>query len=114
MATMTNKCVPDASLPKTYYAGKNCADPDLRYNKYLVTLSTEVYKVFGYQPKMVQLGEETCGELKIYDQTRVVMDVTQWLVAEQAPANPRKAALSVLNAATKNLCPDLRSKVTIA
>lgn len=114
MARMTNTCVPDPSLPKTYYAGKNCADPDLRYNKYLVTLSSEVYHVVGYQPKMVQLGEETCDELAAYDQTRVVMDVTQWLVAEQAPANPRKAALSVLNAATKHLCPALRTKVTIA
>ena len=114
MATLTDKCVPDPSLPKTYYAGKNCDDPDLRYNKYLVTLSKEVYHVVGYQPKMVQLGEETCTELASYDQSRVVMDVTQWLVAEQAPANPRKAALSVLNAATKNLCPALRTKVTIA
>ena len=114
MATMTNPCVPDPSLPKTYYAGKNCADPDLRYTKYLVTLSSEIYHVVGYQPKMVQLGQETCDELAGFDQTRVVMDVTQWLVAEQAPANPRKAALSVLNAATKNLCPALRTKVTIA
>jgi hypothetical protein len=114
MAAVTNNCVPDPSLPKTYYAGKNCADPDLRYNKYLVTLSSQVYHVVGYQPKLVQLGEETCRELASFDQTRVVMDVTQWLVAEQNPANPRKAALSVLNAATKNLCPALRTKVTIA
>ena len=114
MAAVTNSCVPDPSLPKTYYAGKNCADPDLRYNKYLVTLSSQVYHVVGYQPKMVQLGEETCRELASFDQTRVVMDITQWLVAEQNPANPRKAALSVLNAATKNLCPALRTKVTIA
>ena len=89
-------------------------DPDLRYNKYLVTLSSEVYRVVGYQPKMVQLGEETCDALAVYDQSRVVMDVTQWLVAEQNPAKPRQAALSVLNAATKNLCPALRSSVTIA
>jgi len=114
MATLTSTCVPDPSLPKTYYAGKNCADPDLRYTKYLVTLSSQVYHVVGYQPKMVQLGEETCRELASFDQTRVVMDITQWLVAEQNPANPRKAALSVLNAATKNLCPALRTKVTIA
>ncbi|GAA3393417.1 DUF732 domain-containing protein [Cryptosporangium minutisporangium] len=114
MATVTNTCVPDASLPKTYYAGKNCADPDLRYTKYLVTLSSEVYRVVGYQPKMVQLGEETCDALATYDQSRVVMDVTQWLVAEQNPTKPRQAALSVLNAATQNLCPALRSKVTIA
>ena len=113
MATLTNKCVPDPSLPSTYYAGKNCADPGLRYQKYLITLSSEVYHVVGYQPKLVQLGEESCGELASYDQTRVVMDVTQWLVAEQNPANPRAAAYSVLNAATKNLCPALRTKVTI-
>ncbi|MFI5955027.1 DUF732 domain-containing protein [Cryptosporangium sp. NPDC051539] len=114
MATVTNTCVPDPSLPKTYYAGRNCDDPDLRYTKYLVSLSNEVYHVVGYQPKMVQLGEETCGELADYDQARVMMDVTQWLVAEQNPTKPRQAALSVLNAATKNLCPTLRTKVTIA
>jgi hypothetical protein len=113
MATITNTCVPDPSLPKTYYAGTGCLDPSLSYTHYLVTLSTEVYKVVGYQPKMVQLGQETCGELALYDSTRVQMDVTQWLVAEQNPANARSAALSVLNAATKNLCPALRSKVLI-
>jgi hypothetical protein len=113
MATLTNKCVPDPSLPSTYYAGTNCADPGLHYQKYLITLSSEIYHVVGYQPKLVQLGQETCGELASYDQTRVVMDITQWLVAEQNPANPRAAAYSVLNAATKNLCPALRTKVTI-
>lgn len=113
MASLTNKCVPDASLPQTYYAGTNCSDPGLRYQKYLITLASEVYRVVGYQPKLVQLGEETCGELASYDQTRVVMDVTQWLVAEQNPANPRAAAYSVLNAATKNLCPALRGTVKI-
>jgi cytoskeletal protein RodZ len=113
MATITNTCIPDPSLPKTYYAGTNCADPALRYTHYLVTLSSEVYKVIGYQPKMVQLGQETCTELATYDSTRVQMDITQWLVAEQNPTNPRSAALSVLNAATKNLCPALRTKVSI-
>jgi hypothetical protein len=113
MATLTNECVPDKTLPQTYYAGTNCADPGLKFQKYLITLSSEIYRVVGYQPKLVQLGQETCGELATYDQTRVVMDVTQWLVAEQNPANPRAAAYSVLNAATKNLCPALRSKVTI-
>ena len=113
MASLTNKCVPDASLPPTYYAGVNCSDPGLRYQKYLITLASEVYRVVGYQPKLVQLGEETCGELASYDETRVVMDVTQWLVAEQNPTNSRAAARSVLNAATKNLCPALRGKVKI-
>lgn len=113
MATLTNTCVPDPSLPQTYYAGTHCSDPDLRYNKYLLTLASEVYHVVGYQPKLIQLGQETCDELALYDQSRVVMDVTQWLVAEQNPAKPRAAALSVLNAATKNLCPALRGKVTL-